>query len=291
MLISMTGFGVARGKVGKKRILIEAKSVNHKFCEVNLRIPPRYSILEGRITELVKLTFSRGRIDLFLKEEAHESPDAIAKINLAKMKSYYQELKKAQKSLHLNEEIRLETLLSLPQTLSIPEEEDLEKTWGSLKKMFQSALSSLNQMREKEGVSVEKFLLGQIKKFQSHINQVKVLIPLNLQNYQKQFQERIQKLAPNIEIDPQRLAQEVAYFVDRTDVSEELQRVQHHIEHFEKIIKSPGPHGRKLDFLLQEMNRETNTLSAKSQSSEISQHAVECKHLLEQIREQLQNVV
>jgi uncharacterized protein (TIGR00255 family) len=290
MLQSMTGFGVARGKVGKKRILIEAKSVNHKFCEVNLRIPPRYSILEGKITQFAKTIFSRGRIDIFLKEEAQGSPESIAKINLDKLSHYYRSLQRVQKTLHLKEEIHLDTLLSLPQVISVSEEEDLEKTWPALKKLFQSTFVALNNMRKKEGKSVTHFLIDQLKEFSSNIEKIKKLIPINLKNYQKQFQERVQKLAPGIELDPQRLTQEVAYFVDRTDVSEEIQRVQHHIKHFANIVKGDGPHGRKLEFLLQEMNRETNTLSAKSQSSEVSQIAVECKHLLEKIREQLQNV-
>lgn len=290
MIKSMTGYGIAQGKVADRRVVVETKSVNHKFCEVNLRLSPRFSFLEGKISEAAKAYFSRGRIDILVKEEPGAVRDAPARIDLVKLKAYHKVLKDAAKSLKIDDAVDLSVLLGLPEVVVTDEEEDLEKTWKQLEGLLKKSFGALEKMREHEGEGILAFLKSEIGMLDREVKAVVARVPDNVEHHRQQLQERIAKLAQGVELDPQRLAQEVAYFVDRTDISEELQRLQQHFKHFHEILKEAGPQGRKLDFLLQEMNREANTLSAKAQSADISQRVVNCKHSLEKIREQVQNV-
>jgi uncharacterized protein (TIGR00255 family) len=290
MLKSMTGYGMAQGKVAAKRVIVEAKSVNHKFCEINLRLAPRYSILEGKIVEFGKSYFSRGRIDILVKEEFHGSSTAAAKIDLNKLKAYHRALKSAAKALKIQEDVRLDTLLDLPQVLIIEEDEDPETLWKQLRPLLKTAFLSLEKMKIREGDGIEEFFKHSLELLRKEVISIEKWVPKNIELHRGQLSERIQKLSNGIEVDPQRLAQEIAYFVDRSDISEELQRLTHHLAHFKEILQGKDPIGRKLDFLLQEINREVNTLSAKAQNAEISRRVVECKHTLEKMREQVQNV-
>lgn len=290
MLSSMTGYGVVQGKIGGKRTIVETKSVNHKFCEVNLRLSPRYAPLEGRIVEFTKTFFSRGRIDVLIRDENHHSDPGIAKVDVAKLKAYHQILQKAAKSLRLKDDIDLKTLIALPDVIVTQEEEDLEKTWNQLKPVLKTSFEALEKMRRKEGVSLDSFLKEQLSHLEKEVAWIQKRVPDQVEIHRKNLIERLGKITQGVEVEPQRLAQEIAYFVDRSDITEELHRLTHHTKHFIAVLKSSEAVGRKLDFLLQEMNREVNTLSAKAQSAEISQRVVECKHLIEKMREQVQNV-
>lgn len=290
MIKSMTGYGLVQGKVGDRRVVVETKSVNHKFCEVNLRLSQRFSVLEGKIAESAKSFFSRGRIDILIKEESVQPGESHVRIDLARLKNYQKELKSAAKVLKISDEVSLQTLLTLPDVLITEEPVDLESLWRQLESLLKKSFVALEKMREKEGLAIAKFFHDELKSLSSEVKAVEKVIPDNVEHHRKQLNERVAKLASGVELDAQRLAQEVAYFVDRTDISEELQRLKHHIVHFEEILSEQGPLGRKLDFLLQEMNREANTLSAKAQNAEVSQKVVNCKHCLEKLREQVQNV-
>ncbi len=290
MIKSMTGYGIVQGKVGGRRVVIETKSVNHKFCEVNLRLSQRFSVLEGKIAEAAKSFFSRGRIDILVKEEAVQPGEGSVRIDVARLKDYHKGLKAAAQALKLPGDIRLETLLTLPEVLITEEPVDLESLWRQLESLLKKSFIALEKMRQKEGLAIAKFFRDELQSLSGEVRAVEKVVPDNVEHHRRQLNERVARLASGVELDPQRLAQEVAYFVDRTDISEELQRLKHHIAHFGEILDEQGPLGRKLDFLLQEMNREANTLSAKAQSAEISQKVVNCKHCLEKLREQVQNV-
>jgi uncharacterized protein (TIGR00255 family) len=276
--------------VGDRRVVVETKSVNHKFCEVNLRLSPRISFLEGKISEAAKAYFSRGRIDILVKEEPGAVREAPARVDMVKLKAYHKVLKEAAKALKIDDSIGMDVLLNLPEVVVTDEEEDLEKLWKQLEILLKKSFDALEKMREREGGGILTFLKSEIGILDREVKGIIGQVPENVEHHRRQLQERVAKLAQGVELDPQRLAQEVAYFVDRTDISEELQRLQQHFGHFHEILKEQGPLGRKLDFLLQEMNREANTLSAKAQSADISQRVVNCKHSLEKIREQVQNV-
>lgn len=287
---SMTGFGQARGKIRGRRVSIELKSVNHKYCEVNLRIPSRYFILEPRIAEFTKTYFQRGRIDIFVRDDGFSGNEVPLRIDRQKLKGFFRELKGAAKDLNLESSIDMNTLLGFPHMFLVEQEEDLEKYWTGLRPLLKNALESLDKMRLKEGAGITAFFSQQLKFLHQQIEKVESEIPNILNHHQTQIHERLNKLTKDLTLDAQRLAQEVAHFVDRTDISEEVQRFKAHREHFVQLIKSIEPVGRKLDFLLQEMMREVNTLSAKIQDAKISQQVVEIKHALERMREQVQNV-
>jgi len=287
---SMTGYGQAQGKIGDRRISVEVKSVNHKFCEINYRVSSSYTALESRAVALAKNFFRRGRIDIFVRDEHQNGMGLPVKIDIPKLKTFHQQLTRAAKSLKIPPEVDLKTLLSFPQMFLVEEEENLEKFWEGLKKLLTKAFESMEKMRQREGKAIGQFLKTQLVFTRMEIKKIEKAIPDTVKGHQTHLEDRIKKLANNIELDPIRLSQEVAYFVDRTDISEELQRLMHHIIHFEDLLKSKDPLGRKLDFLLQEMNREVNTLSAKVQNAAVSQRVVECKHALEKMREQVQNI-
>ncbi len=290
MIKSMTGYGLVQGKVGERRVVVETKSVNHKFCEVNLRLSQRFSVLEGKIAEAAKAFFSRGRIDILVREEAGQTGEGASRIDAAKLKQYHQQLKTVAKALKAPSDFRIESFLVLPDIVVSEEAIDLDKMWRDLEALLKKSFIALEKMRGKEGLGIAQFFKEQISELSREVTGVEKLVPGNIEHHREQLQERVNKLTNGMELDAQRLAQEVAYFVDRTDISEELQRLKHHIVHFEELVREAGPLGRKLDFLLQEMNREANTLSAKAQNAQISQKVVNCKHCLEKIREQVQNV-
>lgn len=286
---SMTGYGQAQGPVLGRRLTVEVKSVNHKFCEVNLRISSSYASLEPRAVELAKKYFKRGRIDIFVRDEKQNGSGANLQIDLKKLKAFHKQLQDSAKALKISPDIDLKTLLSFPQ-LFLTEEDDLEKFWLGLKGLLDKAFQKMETMREKEGSAIAKFLKGQLEFLNTHAKKITHLVPKTVQMHQDHLTQRIEKLTRNLELDPQRLIQEIAYMVDRTDISEELQRLAHHAQHFGTLLQKEELLGRKLDFLLQEMNREVNTLSAKVQDAGISQQVVECKHALEKMREQVQNL-
>ncbi len=290
MVKSMTGYGMAEGKVGSRHLSIEAKSVNHKYCEVSLRVSPRYLSLEPQIVELARTFFNRGRIDIVIREDHGVPSHMTAKIDGERLKDYYKQLKKISKDLGLTQELRLTGLLGLPHVVVGEEEENPERHWTRLKVLLKSAFQSLEKMRAREGKAIQAFFSEQLEFLSKAIHSIQELVPENVRNHQKNLTERLRLLTASNEVDPQRLAQEMAYYVDRTDIAEELHRLQEHLRHFAELIRSKTPSGRKLDFLLQEMNREVNTLSAKSQNAAISREVVECKHSLEKMREQVQNV-
>lgn len=290
MLKSMTGYGSAMGPVGNHRLSVEVKSVNHKYCEVNFRISSAYASLESRVVELAKNFFKRGRIDVFVRGNYQNGLGAPLHLDLKKIKSFHGELLKASKELKISSNIDLNTLLAFPQMVLVEEEEDLHRFWTGLEELLKKAFLNLEKMRRREGKGILTFLKGQLQLLAKEVRWIEKAVPKTVKWHRDRLEERIQKITQNLELDPIRLSQEVAYFVDRTDISEELQRLGDHISHFGALLKSSEPMGRKLDFLLQEMNREVNTLSAKVQNARISQRVVECKHALEKMREQVQNV-
>jgi uncharacterized protein (TIGR00255 family) len=253
MAKSMTGFGQARGKIQGRRVSIELKSVNHKYCEVNLRIPSRYFILEPRIAELIKKYFQRGRIDVFVRDEGFSGNQAPLRIDRQKLKEFYRELRGAATALNLKSPIDMNTLLGFPHMFLVEEEEDSEKYWSGLRPLLKESLNSLDKMRVKEGGGITSFLSQQLKLLDQEIQQIERNVPAILNNHQVQLRERIAKLTQDIQLDSNRLAQEAAHFVDRTDISEELQRLRP-IGNILQMIKSCNP-GAKTDFL-QEMMRE-----------------------------------
>jgi uncharacterized protein (TIGR00255 family) len=286
---SMTGFGRGEFRWKSSRIRIEVKTLNHRFCEVNLRLPGRFYPLEAELSEFAKKNFDRGRIDIFVREMSSNHRSGI-KIDETQLNRYLKILKDLGRRLKYSHPPTPETLISLPQVIVVQdEEEDVVKSLGVFKSTLTKIFQSVEKMREKEGEGLKKEFLTRLDLVADYVQRVEEMIPRLIQDYQTRLHERIAKLTQQ-NPDEWRLAQEVAHYVDRTDVSEEIQRLKSHLEHFREILKEKAPVGRKLDFILQEMNREINTLGAKAQDAKISQWVVCCKHEMEKMREQVQNV-
>lgn len=281
-MYSMTGFGVARGKIGVFDILVEARSVNHRFCEVNPRFPGRFAGLEPEVTRRVRQKFSRGKFDIFLREEAIESDEE--EIDLAKKS--YRILKKIQDILDLQGEVQLGDVLAFREIFR-PSHDDVEKLHPPLLKLIDQAMEGLQQMREREGARLVRWFAGRAKRLIQILN----MIERDAVQVGKVYRQRLEKrLRGSGTIDEQRLIQETALIAERADVTEEIVRLGSHLKEFGRYIGQKEPVGRKIDFLAQEMGREINTIGSKCQGVRITHQVIEFKSELERIKEQIQNV-
>ncbi len=270
----MTGFGIARGKVGNTHIVVEARSVNHRFCEVNLRFPGRFSRFEPEVVRKIRQYFSRGKFDLFLREEAEDRE----KKELALVKKSHQFLRKIQKELRLSGEPTLSDLLACRNTFSLgSSSEDSDVLRRPLLRIVDEGMKNLRQMRGREGAQLQRWFVGLIR----HLGHLVVSLEKQTNKMGENYRKKIQK---------QQLLQGEALLKDRGDVTEELVRLKSHLQEFRKQLHHKEPIGRKLEFLAQEMGREINTIGSKSQGIRVTHQAIEFKSALEQIREQVQNV-
>lgn len=290
---SMTGFGRAIYQNDDFQIIVQAKSVNHRFLDITLRLPKRYSSLEERIRKRVTELFSRGKIEISIRilGLAKEKREIFFDLELAK--------KLKENLLHLKETLLLPGEITLSEILTFREitlfeekEEDLEFLWNEVEPALETSLKDLKEGRLREGALLKekiKDFLSQLKSIVLKIEELKEKI--KTENIQK-MKERVTHLLKELgsELDEGRLYQEIAFLLDRLDITEEIDRLKVHIENALKVIDEPSC-GKKLDFLCQEMHREITTLSNKAQSAEISLLAVSAKDLVEKIREQVQNVV
>jgi uncharacterized protein (TIGR00255 family) len=284
---SMTGMGKASGDVLGIKVRVEVKSVNHRFCEVNFRSSHRFSALDIQVQQFVKSKVSRGRLDIYLVEE---KTSEVSTIELDAYKNYFNYLKALKDELKLQDEVGISHLLGGVGSW-IQKEINLDDAWKSLKSVLNDALDDLASMRSSEGVRLkdnigERFLT--IEKIYKDVSSSKEDIS---QGIEKKITERIkEKVAEIGDLDPNRLQMEVVYYLDRMDITEELERIQSHLTQAEKFMAVKEPIGRKLDFLLQEFNREFNTIASKSQDPRIAHLVVDAKSELEKIREQIQNI-
>lgn len=282
---SMTGFGVGRGKAGGSHIVIEARSVNHRFCEVNLRFPGRFAGLEPEVTKRVRQHFSRGKFDLYLREESRD----LGQREVALARRTHHLLKQIRKELSLRSDITLSDLLAFRGILfSQRPEEGPEKIRRPLLKLVDLALSGVRRMREREGKSLRDW-------FEARVKRLLVLLASIEKNASRRGPEYRQRLDRKMkgmvgEMDEARLAQEAAMMAERADVTEEIVRLRSHLQELRRYMTLREPAGRKLDFLAQEMGREINTIGSKSQGIRLAHQVVEFKAELERIREQVQNV-
>ncbi len=282
----MTGFGIARGKVGSSDILIEARSVNHRFCEVNSRFPGRFASLEPEVTRRVRQRFARGKFDLFLREEIIERD----REEIALAKKSHRVLKKIQKELGLKGEASLNDVLTFRGIFfSHTSHDEVEKMYPALIKLVEGALTGLVKMREREGSHLQKWFEGRAKALLTLLSAIEG----NSLKIGKTYRQRLEKRIKNSgdgNIDKRRLIQESAVMAERADVMEEIVRLRSHMKEFSRFIREKEAVGRKIDFLAQEMGREINTIGAKSQGVRIAHQVIEFKSELERIKEQIQNV-
>ncbi|NPA49336.1 MAG: YicC family protein [Thermodesulfobacteria bacterium] len=290
-LKSMTGFGRAEETRDTWSLRVEIKSVNHRFLEVVPRLPRRYQGLEERIRRRLRETFKRGRFDVYVQLVGSPPEGQAISVNQSLAQQYLAGLHLLKSLFGLKGEVEVTDLLRMREVFTTVEtEEDLEKLWEELSPVFEKALAELAQMREKEGAFLEEVLKEQLERLKELLREIEARKEMAFQEAKKRLEERLKLLLKEKGLDPLRLHQEVVILADRTDFTEELDRLWSHLRQFEKTLGEEGPHGRKLDFLIQEMFREINTLSNKAANAEISHLAVEVKCTLEKMREQVQNL-
>ncbi len=292
MIQSMTGFGQAEKHVHGYTLSVEIRSVNHRNFSLSTRLPRALSAFEDSIRKRLQSRIERGRIDLSVAlKMPPESPKNMS-LNREVAARYYEMLRDLKKEFDLPGEIDLPLMSQFREIITVTEPEeptvDLEPL---LNKTLDQAAATLSKMRKAEGKALFSDLSGRIKLITAQLDVVKAQEKEVIQSRQAQLQSRVSELTSGMEMDPLRLAQEVAIFAERSDISEERTRLKIHLDEFKKMLKKGGVIGRSLDFLLQEMFREVNTLSAKSGNQTIARSVVSMKSELEKMREQVQNIV
>lgn len=288
----MTGFGRHESENEDYSCKAEIRSVNNRYIDINTRIPKSLMALETALKKRIKSRCARGSFDLNISIEKLNdgNGDLVLQPNLNLASQYYQAFQKIQDHLGLEGEIDIKALLAMkdmvkaePQALDPSREELILET-------VDNALSVLIKMREEEGENLQTDILSRLNAIEQCGELIKTRQPAAINGYKERLAERIKVLADGVEADPQRLAQETAIMADRCDVTEEVIRLESHIKQFRNLLDTKQPTGRKLEFLIQEINRETNTIGSKTIDSEVSQTVIEIKSDLEKIREQLQNI-
>jgi len=287
----MTGFGAGRGEAGGEAISVELRSVNGKFCEVKPRLPRELSALEPELIKIIKARVSRGVIEAFVRRETGDARGSLPRADLALAAAYAKAFRELKDSLGLAGEPTVQDLAALEGVISLGEAApDLEGVSSALQAALEAGIEALDQMRRREGEALARDLFARLDAIEKGAREVARLAPDQINAVRERLSARIAELTRGVPLDSARLAQEVALFADRTDVSEELTRLASHLAQARALIASQAPAGRKLEFLVQELNREINTIGSKSQHAGIASTVVELKAELERIREQVQNV-
>jgi len=291
MIRSMTGYGSAELERDGQRLAAEIRSVNHRFFEVSIRAPRLVSLFEDRIRQRVQDRFSRGKIGLSITWSGAGESGEVLKVNEVVADRYAQLLEQLRARYQLDSGLDLRTLAALPDVFSW-EHSSLsdDETWSLLETLIDQACGSLDEMKRREGKALARDLEHRLKILRDHLDTVAGRAPLRPQEAKERLLSRLQPLLGDIELDPARVAQEVALLADRLDCTEECVRLSAHIEQFRSLIEGTELAGRKLGFLLQEMNREANTIGSKANDVEMSRAVIVIKEELERLREQVQNV-
>lgn len=292
MIVSMTGFGRAEGTYGKKKYSIEIRTVNNRFCEISFKYPRYLATKDFELKEIVRKKISRGKISINLNVESNDNEIINLNVDEKLIKEYIGLLKKVNGLIGSNEEIKIEHLLSFTDLFSADKAGDIsEDEYGFICKLLNKALDDLIKMKIKEGDSLKKDVLDRIKFIDKESAVISKLSKARVETERKRLLKRVELLLSDKKIlDENRLEIEVILLSDKIDITEEVIRLKSHTKYFIEYTKSEELAGRRLNFLIQEINREINTIASKSLDAEISQRAAVMKEELEKIREQLQNV-
>ena len=294
MIKSMTAFGRARSTVGGKDITVEIRSVNNRFFDCSVKIPRAFSFLEEKIKPyLQSKAVSRGKVDVFISIDVVNSPLPDISIDEGYAEAYINALRTLAEKFDLRDDVSVMRVAQNHDIFVIRKsEEDVEKEWQDLREVLDEALERFISGRAKEGENIEKDLVAKVENIRSIVDKIETLSLSDVEEYRTKLESKLRDmLADNrIAFDENRILTECAIFADRVAIDEELVRLRSHFDVFGEILASGEPAGRKLDFLVQEMNRETNTIGSKCQNSSIARMVVDIKCEIEKIREQIQNI-
>ena len=296
MICSMTGFGKGEAQDTRYKITVEIKTVNNRYLDMNVRLPRTFNLFDSEVRSLVKKRISRGKADVFVGVETLADAEAGVGFNAHVAGEYVNAMRKMAKEFDIPDDTSVSVIARMPDVFKVEDKETDEDAMRTLlTAALEEALERLNEARAKEGAFLVKDLLGKLDEIREHVAFIKQRTPEITKAYEGKLRERIASLLDDKQIDEARLLTEVAIFADKSGIDEELVRLLSHLDAFSDVLNgetATGKEGvgRKLDFMVQEMNREANTTLSKSSDMEISAHAVEIKTEIEKIREQIQNL-
>ncbi len=292
MIRSMTGYGKQNLSVEGREYQIEIKSVNHRYLDINVKIPKAISYLEETIKKEISNKIKRGKIDVFVSFENNSEEGRKIEINKQLAKLYIEQLKELAQEEKIESNIEVMDIAKIPDVLTIKVDEENSKIKDEIKQVTQGAVTRILEMKNIEGKKISQDLLQRIRNIQSKIVEISAKSTGLIEEYVVKLEKRVKELLKNDEVDKSRLAQEVVIYADKCSIEEEITRLKSHIFQFENLISNnqDGAIGKKLDFIIQEMNRETNTIGSKANNLEITNGVIDIKTEIEDIREQVQNI-
>lgn len=291
MIKSMTGYGKSTLEINSRKYQVEIKSLNHRYLDISIRMPKQLSYLEETIKQQISSKISRGKIDVFISWENNSIEGRTIKINTELAKAYIEELRKLAKEENLSDNIEVNDIAKYPDVLIVQENQEDETIKNEIVEVVNKAVNNLVEMKQTEGIKIAEDLQKRLDYIQEEVNKVKEFSTGLINEYIVKLEERIKELLPNNqEIDKNRLMQEVVIYADKCSIEEEVTRLNSHIGQFKEFLKSDEAVGKKLDFIIQEMNRETNTIGSKSNNLNITNGVIDMKTEIENLREQVQNI-
>ena len=291
MIKSMTGFGRCEVAENNRKFTVEMKSVNHRYLDVNIKMPKKLNFFESAIRTELKKYISRGKVDIFITYEDFSESNTTVRYNREVAAEYLKYLDQMAEEFQLDNDVRVSTLSKYPEVFTMEEQTmDEEELWKELQKAVAGAAEGFVQTRIVEGENLKEDLIGKLDGMLQLTDFISERSPQILAEYHEKLTDKVRELLEDVQIDESRLLTEVAIMADRICVDEELVRLRSHIETTKKTLTEGGSIGRKLDFIAQEMNREANTILSKANDLQVSNCAIELKTEIEKVREQIQNI-
>ncbi|WP_077849716.1 YicC/YloC family endoribonuclease [Clostridium puniceum] len=292
MIKSMTSFGRAQSEEGKDLCFsIEMKSVNHRYLDINIRMPRIMLALEEKIRNIISKKLNRGKVDVFINYKNYGNNAGKPNLNIKLAKEYYECLKQIQNELNVIDDISITKIARLSDVITLEEpEESLDNLLNEISPLIESALDLMDGMRKKEGEKLKEDILAKVQMIELYVKEIEKVSDNIPKNYKKKLEERLSELLSGVDIDESRIALEVAILSDKAAVDEEITRLRSHLSQIKSTLDLEEPIGRKLDFIIQEINREANTIASKSTDINMTNKVIEVKNTIEKIREQVQNI-
>lgn len=290
-LLSMTGYGSAKGSVEGQEITVELKSVNNRYLDCSVRLPRNFLFAEDTVKQAVSAGVSRGKVDVFVSAQASQDSGTVVSVNEELARGYRDAVAHIAETLGLESGLNAFSLARFPDVLTVERRElDKDKAAAALSEITVKAVEEFNAMREREGERLRRDMLGKLETIEGLVSVVEERSPQTVKEYRERLEARLRDILADRSLDEQRVITEAAIFADRTAVDEETVRLRSHIAQFRTMLEEGSPIGRKMDFLVQEFNRESNTIGSKCSDASLAKVVVDLKSEIEKIREQLQNV-
>lgn len=291
MIKSMTGFGRDSVNENGRSFVVEVKSVNHRYLDLNIKMPRSFLALEEKIREIISKKVNRGKVDVYINMKVFERDDIEAVLNKSLLDSYLKCLYTIRDEFNVRDDISVVNTARLPEVIGLEQkEDDLDAIWKSIEKPLENALDEFISMREREGIKLKEDIEEKCNVIEEYLALVETKTSAVVEDYRVRLNERIKQLVDENNYDESRVAMEIAIFADKCCIDEEIVRLKSHITQVRETIDKDEAIGRKLDFIVQEMNREANTMASKSNDLFITRNVLEIKSAIEKIREQTQNV-